>query len=316
MEVPPKMELRHWANFDQTYLKDFFRESPHTKLTEIMAERDAHLAERDKAIAEKKNAYAERNTALLQRDLAYAERNAAWMERDSAIKALHMIQTNENDQESSAKIMQMMHFIANRPSGRSNYLSTPNALNETFSNNMVGVTKHTETGLTKKQSKDQQAKKAKIGTSKRHKPTDMLSQDKKVLKASGRKRKQHDPDGPLGIEKFNHQDSSRSIVSCISPYDLLSTPVPLCSCTGTNKRCYRWGNGGWQSACCTKFMSMYPLPMHQVKSGSRVPGRKMSGSAFGKLLEKLAGLGVDITKPIDLKNHWAKHGTNRYVTIQ
>ena len=56
--------------------------------------------------------------------------------------------------------------------------------------------------------------------------------------------------------------------------------------------------------------------MSEFKSGSRVPGRKMSGSAFSKLLEKLAALGVDITKPIDLKDHWAKHGTNRYVTIK
>ena len=118
------------------------------------------------------------------------------------------------------------------------------------------------------------------------------------------------------MEKFSHNDSSNGIVACVSPYDMSSTPVPLCSCTGTNQRCYKWGNGGWQSACCTKFVSVYPLPMSEFKSGSRVPGRKMSGSAFSKLLEKLAALGVDITKPIDLKDHWAKHGTNRYVTIK
>lgn len=314
MEDPGKMELRNWANFDQAYLKDFFRDSSNPKLSEILAERDAAIAERDKAIAERKNAYAERDAALLQRDVAYADRNAALMERDTAMKALSMIRANVNDPENTAKIMQMMHIIANRPSGRSNYLST--TPNDTFNNNTAGIGKHSETGLIKKPLKQQQVKKTKGSASKRHKPFDVLNQDKKVAKVSGKKRKQHDQDGALSVEKFNHPDSSRSISTCITPYDMLSTPVPFCSCTGTNQRCYRWGNGGWQSACCTKFMSMYPLPMHQVKSGSRVPGRKMSGSAFGKLLEKLAGLGVDITKPVDLKNHWAKHGTNRYVTIQ
>ena len=120
------------------------------------------------------------------------------------------------------------------------------------------------------------------------------------------------PDMPYKVK----QEATTSFLGMDYPYDMFSTPIPYCSCTGVQHQCYRWGKGGWQSACCTKFVSVYPLPMSEFKSGSRVPGRKMSGSAFGKLLEKLAGLGVDITKPIDLKNHWAKHGTNRYVTIQ
>ena len=40
------------------------------------------------------------------------------------------------------------------------------------------------------------------------------------------------------------------------------------------------GNGGWQSACCTTMMSMYPLPMNPNKKGYRFPGRKMSAGAF------------------------------------
>ena len=56
MEDLSKMELRHWANFDQTYLKDFFRDQPSTKLAEVMAERDSAIAERDAARDEKKTA--------------------------------------------------------------------------------------------------------------------------------------------------------------------------------------------------------------------------------------------------------------------
>ncbi|XP_024530393.1 barley B recombinant-like protein A [Selaginella moellendorffii] len=93
-------------------------------------------------------------------------------------------------------------------------------------------------------------------------------------------------------------------------------PAPFCSCTGTNQQCYRWGNGGWQSACCTTKISMYPLPMNPKKKGSRVAGRKMSAGAFMKLLDRLTAEGVDVNSSVDLRPHWAKHGTNRYVTIK
>ncbi|CAK9216965.1 unnamed protein product [Sphagnum troendelagicum] len=94
------------------------------------------------------------------------------------------------------------------------------------------------------------------------------------------------------------------------------TRIPYCSCTGMNQQCYRWGSGGWQSACCTTLLSLHPLPMNPKKRGSRVAGRKMSAGAFDKLLEKLKLEGVDVSYSVDLKDHWAKHGTNRYVTLR
>ncbi|ERN14459.1 hypothetical protein AMTR_s00185p00053620 [Amborella trichopoda] len=93
-------------------------------------------------------------------------------------------------------------------------------------------------------------------------------------------------------------------------------PIPVCSCTGVLQQCYKWGNGGWQSACCTTQISMYPLPVMPNKRHARVGGRKMSGSAFTKLLSRLAAEGHDLSVPLDLKDHWAKHGTNRYITIK
>ncbi|CAA6659363.1 unnamed protein product [Spirodela intermedia] len=87
--------------------------------------------------------------------------------------------------------------------------------------------------------------------------------------------------------------------------DISGLPTPVCSCTGTPQQCYRWGIGGWQSACCTTTVSMYPLPMSTKRRGARI-----------KVLEKLAGEGYNLSNPIDLSAHWAKHGTNKYVTIR
>jgi hypothetical protein len=98
--------------------------------------------------------------------------------------------------------------------------------------------------------------------------------------------------------------------------DLSRIPTPVCSCTGTPQQCYRWGAGGWQSACCTTSISTYPLPMSTKRRGARIAGRKMSQGAFKKVLEKLTGEGYNLNNPIDLKTFWAKHGTNKFVTIR
>ncbi|KAM0010427.1 putative transcription factor GAGA-Binding-like family [Helianthus debilis subsp. tardiflorus] len=98
--------------------------------------------------------------------------------------------------------------------------------------------------------------------------------------------------------------------------DISGIPIPVCSCTGVPQQCYRWGCGGWQSACCTTTISMYPLPMSTKRRGARIAGRKMSQGAFKKVLEKLASEGYNFANAIDLRAHWAKHGTNKFVTIR
>ncbi|XAR64495.1 hypothetical protein NMG60_11024866 [Bertholletia excelsa] len=98
--------------------------------------------------------------------------------------------------------------------------------------------------------------------------------------------------------------------------DISGIPIPVCSCTGTPQQCYRWGCGGWQSACCTTTISTYPLPMSTKRRGARIAGRKMSQGAFKKVLEKLAAECYNFSIPIDLRNFWAKHGTNKFVTIR
>ncbi|KAF8378841.1 hypothetical protein HHK36_030190 [Tetracentron sinense] len=98
--------------------------------------------------------------------------------------------------------------------------------------------------------------------------------------------------------------------------DISGIPIPVCSCTGTPQQCYRWGCGGWQSACCTTSISTYPLPMSTKRRGARIAGRKMSQGAFKKVLEKLAAEGYNFSNPINLRTYWAKHGTNKFVTIR
>nr|GEV80071.1 hypothetical protein [Tanacetum cinerariifolium] len=98
--------------------------------------------------------------------------------------------------------------------------------------------------------------------------------------------------------------------------DISGIPIPVCSCTGVQQQCYRWGCGGWQSACCTTTISMYPLPMSTKRRGARIAGRKMSQGAFKKVLEKLASESYNFANAIDLRLHWAKHGTNKFVTIR
>ncbi|XP_072989582.1 protein Barley B recombinant-like [Typha latifolia] len=98
--------------------------------------------------------------------------------------------------------------------------------------------------------------------------------------------------------------------------DISRVPPPVCSCTGVPKQCYRWGAGGWQSACCTTSMSIYPLPMSTKRRGTRIAGRKMSIGTFKKVLEKVAGEGHNLSSPIDLRSFWAKHGTNKFATIR
>ncbi|PKA62772.1 Barley B recombinant-like protein B [Apostasia shenzhenica] len=119
---------------------------------------------------------------------------------------------------------------------------------------------------------------------------------------------------PLGRRK-SVKKSVGMVINGID-LDLSEMPSPVCTCTGNPHQCYRWGAGGWQSACCTTSISIYPLPMSMKRRGVRIAGRKMSHGAFKKVLEKLAGEGQDFSYPIDLKPFWAKHGTNKFVTIR
>ncbi|KAJ3672837.1 hypothetical protein LUZ60_006211 [Juncus effusus] len=152
---------------------------------------------------------------------------------------------------------------------------------------------------------------------KKKKPSSQLDQTEKPQpKPKKAKKEPSSSDGPKK-ERTNNKDVEleRIIINGLE-IDLSKIPTPVCSCTGGPQQCYRWGIGGWQSACCTNTISVYPLPLSDKRRGARIAGRKMSIGAFRKVLERVVAEGVDLSEPIDLKGFWAKHGTNKFVTIR
>jgi len=95
-------------------------------------------------------------------------------------------------------------------------------------------------------------------------------------------------------------------------FDISGIPTPVCTCTGTPRRCYRRGKDGWQSVCCTATISMYPLPLNPVRFNERIKGRKIGHNAFHIVLNKLWSEGYNFYKTIDLKEYWGKRGSNQY----
>lgn len=121
--------------------------------------------------------------------------------------------------------------------------------------------------------------------------------------------------GPIKLAANIERKNPNQVYS-EADFDFSRVPPPFCSCTGAARACYKWGAGSWQSSCCNTTISQYPLPMSPSRPGARVSGRKMSHGAYTKLLCRFASEGHDLSQPVDLKNHWAKHGTNKFVTIK
>lgn len=330
------------------------KDSHAIKLMAIMAERDNAIQERNLALSEKKAALAERDMAMLQRDAAIAERNTAIMERDNAITALEYARENGLNGNSISGCpssctgsrgtkhihhhqnhQQQNHLhghpgapppqLANDPYNHSREMHVTEAY--PISTASEGVTKVRKVKRQRKETKPQQAhpqatatpRKTKSRKSKRSCGGEDLNKQATYVKplnewrnemgGSGEDQKKQ---GTKHHNEWKDQDLGLNQVT----FDETTMPVPVCSCTGKYQPCYKWGNGGWQSACCTTTLSMYPLPVIPNKRHARVGGRKMSGSAFTKLLSRLAAEGHDLSVAVDLKDHWAKHGTNRYITIK
>jgi hypothetical protein len=305
----------------------------------IMAERDAAIQERNLALSEKKAALAERDMAFLQRDTAIAERNNALMERDNAIATLQFRENAlANGGMSSCppgcQISRGVKHIHHLPQQQqvnhlptmadSSYgtreLHTTNALPEAPIPSVVG--KPPRRAKRPKESKSVSPNKKTPKTTRKVKKEGedlnktMFANDEALEWKSSQEIMNggDDLNKELAVSKadWKPQDLALNQVA----YDDSTMPAPVCSCTGVLRQCYKWGNGGWQSACCTTTLSVYPLPAVPNKRHARVGGRKMSGSAFNKLLSRLAAEGHDLSHPVDLKDHWAKHGTNRYITIK
>ncbi|KAG8643976.1 protein BASIC PENTACYSTEINE4 [Manihot esculenta] len=272
------------------------------KIMAILAERDTAIQERNIALAEKKEALAARDEALQEREKALAERDKALMERDNALAA---IQYRENG--------------LNFPVGNGNQQGSKRIPHPVYNSNAVaGAINSGEmhitdafpiTTVSAETLKPRQTKRPKENKSVSSKPAKSPRKGNKVGEDLNR---QGTSDGKKFKVEWDGHDAGLNLVS----FDETTMPVPVCTCTGAPHQCYKWGNGGWQSSCCTTTMSSYPLPQMPNKRHARVGGRKMSGSVFTKLLSRLASEGHDLSVPLDLKDYWARHGTNRYITIK
>ncbi|KAK9287125.1 hypothetical protein L1049_015536 [Liquidambar formosana] len=288
-----------WNMMSQHQVKEQNALPMNKKIMTIIAERDAAIHERNIALAEKKQALAERDVALQHRNEAIAERNNALMERDNAIAALQYSSQLGCGIQRGAK---RMEHLPNHPAdvGETAYNAREIRITNAFP-----ISVFASEGI-----KSRQAKRTK----------DKKAVSPKVSKPSPRKRKRVSEDlnkqVPSNGTKMKSEWDSQDVGLNLVAFDESTMPVPVCSCTGVPRQCYKWGNGGWQSSCCTTTLSSYPLPQMQNKRHSRVGGRKMSGSVFTRLLTRVAAAGHDLSMPLDLKDYWARHGTNRYIIIK
>ncbi|KAF6154599.1 hypothetical protein GIB67_022334 [Kingdonia uniflora] len=259
------------------------------KFMGILHERDAAIQERNLALSEKKTALTERDMALLQRDQAVTDLKNTLMERDNAIAALEYrdgsaASTEGNNPQGQRGTKQIHHIYNTREMQVIDALPISTVVLEPI--------------------KPRQAKRAK--------EIKALS----VRKPS--KSNKETQDRSLGQTQFSIPKPEWKCQDLLNQvrFDETSVPTPGCSCTGAFQPCYKWGKGGWQSSCCTTTLSMHPLPVMPNKRHARLGGRKMSASVFSRLLNHLAQEGHDLSNPLDLKDHWSKHGTNRYITIR
>nr|ABK96608.1 unknown [Populus trichocarpa x Populus deltoides] len=272
------------------------------KIMTILIERDDAIRERNLALAEKKEALAARDEAIQQREKALVERDKALMERDNALAAIQYRENAMNyplsggSQRGSKRIPHPVYHS----NGMSEALDT-GEMHITDALPISSVTAETGKARQTKRSKENKAVGLKAAKSPR-----------KGSRVGEDLNKQGASDGKKIKVEWDSQDVGLNLIN----FDETTMPAPVCSCTGVPRQCYKWGSGGWQSACCTTTMSSYPLPQMPNKRHARIGGRKMSGNVFTRLLSRLAAEGHDLAIPLDLKDYWARHGTNRYITIK
>ncbi|CAM6097314.1 unnamed protein product [Calypogeia fissa] len=272
--------------------------------------------EPNSAMAERTAAFEERDVALLLRDAAYAERDSAMAERDAAFTALdialegnrNFVQKLASVKDSKLSMKKDRTVLGARHPAASSPIRCSAAVHEQTDVSKIGEKAQKRR---KTESKIGDAKDSLSGGRKRKRVVKSTPDRKVRAKRSCSSPKEH----CVELGERDKRDDLKGPNDDVN-VDSVRYPVPYCTCTGARQECYRWGNGGWQSSCCTAMISMYPLPMNPTKRGSRLAGRKISAGAFEKLLEKLGSEGVDVSHPVDLKDHWAKHGTTRYVYLR
>eukprot|EP00249_Psilotum_nudum_P010173 c22381_g2_i1 orf=1-825(-) len=244
------------------------------KLMQVAVERDAAILERNNAMAEKKAAFAERDFAVLQRDIALAERDNAIIERDAAVAALKL----ERGTRSRESIQEMNGDVDSKEPAVSQ-MNAPDVTDfgdgdlHAFADDgrMAGLAmncgvlhspeQHDMQMKTKENSKPKQSKKlSKRATDAAPKPArkrkrvDARNQGSQLVQGVHKVHNEqlaHKENNDLPLLNLQIHHSVQEQANARIVMNSANKPIPYCSCTGLNQQCYRWGNGGWQSACCT-----------------------------------------------------------------
>ncbi|XP_052195683.1 protein BASIC PENTACYSTEINE6-like [Diospyros lotus] len=268
----------------------------------IMAERDAAIRERNIALDERRRAFAERDMAMLQRDAALAERNSALEERDKALSALKFRESSMNEDNTSLD-----------PLGNETVDGGEHLYHQQIPITQLGDPKSNplHCGEATKPKKVKQAKETRGASAKSSRPQRRGKKGAEGLShlvgvAASNEWENEQKLGGQGKD-LEEQVMLREHNLGVDQLDLDKLPTPVCSCTGVPQPCYEWGNGGWQSVCCTATAAVCN---HQQTTQWQVGGRKMSGNAFVELLTQLASAGHDLSTPLDLKDHWPKNSAN------
>ncbi|KAL8228427.1 hypothetical protein R6Q57_016011 [Mikania cordata] len=289
-----------WNVMHQYQVKDQSAMMMNRKIMHIITERDTAIEERDRALSEKKTALEERDMAIQQRDAAIADRNDAIRERDNAIAALRFQETTVNThlQRGSGSKRGHHNHHHHHHHAQLSYAVDPHVTEALPITTVPAEAVHKSKIIRETKSRGSSG----VGSG---------SRSKKQKKVGEDLNRNVTTDG----SKAEWDAQELGLMDQIS-FDESTMPIPVCSCTGVARQCYKWGSGGWQSSCCTTTISVYPLPQMPNKRHSRMGGRKMSGTVFTRLISRLASQGHDLSAPVDLRNYWAKHGTNRYITIK
>ncbi|XP_047314032.1 protein BASIC PENTACYSTEINE6-like [Impatiens glandulifera] len=288
----------------------------------VMAERDAAIREKNVAMEERRQALAERDLAMTQRDSALAERNTALEERDKALNALDFCESPRNEynlnpdsQEAGVGVSQELEYMYNEDLAEAHKTKTRKGGGggKQRKEKGAGAGAGAGAGLKKKGRKrgceemTNQVNTTESTASDIWDSVDFGDEDGDELEqhfAAWNQNSMGLKEEEEGISYDDHDESA------------LPPVPPICSCSGVSQPCYKLGNGGWQSACCTtnNNMPMYHLQhLHQSNNNKRsgvVVGRKISGSALSKLITRLVAEELhDPSMPLDLKDHWDQHET-------
>ncbi|KAA8546047.1 hypothetical protein F0562_020502 [Nyssa sinensis] len=223
------------------------------RIMHIITDRDAAVEERNRALSEKNAALDERDAAIQQRDAAISERDNAIRERDNAIAALQFQESTMNGTLGCGiqRGTKRMHHQTNQPA---------NVAEAAYKTREVHITDAFPiSAIASEAVKSRQAKRTKENKAVSSKTSKSPQKGKKV----GEDLNRHvTTDGSKA--EWDAQDLG--LMNQVN-FDESSMPIPVCSCTGLPRQCYKWGN--WRLAVI--LLHHHPVSISTATDAKQAP---------------------------------------------